>query len=103
MVYSAMPNPGTIILEDTRTCVLHAAPWNVVLHDDPVNYMGYVTLVIRKVFGYPKAKAEKHMMEVHQLGRSVVWTGERETAELHVHQLQAHHLNATMERTDADA
>ena len=98
-----MPDPGTVILEDTRTNTLQATPWNVVLHDDPVNYMGYVTLVIRKVFGYPKARAEKHMLEVHQLGRSVVWTGEREAAELHVHQLQAHHLTATMERTDAGA
>lgn len=93
-----MSGSGTVILPESSTTTALAMPWNVVLHDDPVNYMGFVTLVIRKVFGYAKEKAEKHMLEVHQLGRSVVWTGDREQAELYVHQLQAHHLTATMEK-----
>jgi ATP-dependent Clp protease adaptor protein ClpS len=93
-----MTDPGTVILEKPRNASLLATPWNVVLHDDPVNYMSYVTLVIQRVFGYAKTKAEKHMMEVHQLGRSVVWTGDREQAELYVHQLLGHHLSATMEK-----
>ena len=94
---------GTEILTRDQTTTSLALPWNVVLHDDPVNYMGFVTLVIRRVFGYPEAKAEKHMLEVHQLGRSVVWTGDREQAELYVHQLQSHHLTATMEKAGDDA
>ena len=35
------------------------------VHDDPVNLMGYVTWVFMRVFGYPEARAAKLMMEVH--------------------------------------
>ena len=72
-------------------------PWNVVVHNDPVNLMSYVTMIFRKVFGYPRERAEAHMLEVHQQGRSVVWTGAREQAEFYVQQLHAHLLLATLE------
>jgi len=74
-------------------------PWNVVVHNDPVNLMSYVTRVFQKVLGFSREKAEKHMMEVHLKGRSVVWTGERERAELYVQQLQANLLLTTMEKS----
>jgi len=73
-------------------------PWNVVVHNDPVNLMSYVTRVFRKVFGYPKDRARRHMLEVHNNGRSIVWTGVRERAEFYVEQLHAHLLLATIER-----
>ena len=31
-------------------------PWNVVVHDDPVNLMSYVTMVFQRVFGFSKAQ-----------------------------------------------
>jgi len=74
-------------------------PWNVVVHNDPVNLMSYVTLVFRRVFGYPAERAQKHMLEVHELGRSILWTGEREKAEFYVQQLHGHLLLATLERS----
>ncbi len=74
------------------------SPWNVVVHNDPVNLMSYVTLIFRRVFGYPRERAEHHMMEVHELGRSILWTGEREKAELYVQQLHLHLLLATLEQ-----
>src|SRR2546430_9451948 len=40
-------------------------PWQVVVHNDPVNLMSYVTMVFQRVFGYPREKAERHMLEVH--------------------------------------
>ncbi len=73
-------------------------PWQVVVHNDPVNLMSYVTMVFRRIFGYSKEKAEKHMMEVHNQGRSIVWTGSREKAEFYVQQLHTHLLLATLER-----
>lgn len=97
-----MPETGTTILENTRARASLATPWHVVLHDDPVNYMGYVTMVIQRVFGYPQEKAEHHMLEVHQSGRSVVWTGELEKAEHYVHQLLQHQLTATMEKAEGE-
>ncbi len=74
------------------------SPWNVVVHDDPVNYMGFVTLVLRRVFGYSEAKAEELMLQVHREGKSVVWSGVREKAEFYVQQLQAHQLLASMKK-----
>ncbi|MEI8340243.1 MAG: ATP-dependent Clp protease adapter ClpS [Verrucomicrobiota bacterium] len=75
-------------------------PWNVVVYNDPVNLMGYVTMVFQKVFGYARARAEKHMMEVHQQGRSIVWSGERERAEFYVQQLHGYLLLATLEKPE---
>lgn len=73
-------------------------PWNVIIYDDPVNLMEYVTKVIIKIFGYQKSKATSMMMEVHNLGRSIVWTGEKERAELYVQQLHESQLTAGMEK-----
>ncbi len=73
-------------------------PWQVVVHNDPVNLMTYVTMVFQKVFGLPRERAEQHMLEVHQKGRSVLWSGMRERAELYVQQLHGYLLLATLER-----
>jgi ATP-dependent Clp protease adaptor protein ClpS len=74
-------------------------PWQVIVHNDPVNLMSYVTMVFQRVFGYPREKAERHMLEVHHKGRSVLWTGVRERAELYVQQLHGYLLLATIEKT----
>lgn len=73
-------------------------PWCVVVYDDPVNLMSFVQLVFRRVFGYSAEKANALMLEVHHSGRSIVWRGEREKAELYVQQLQSYQLLAAMER-----
>ena len=75
-------------------------PWQVVVHNDPINLMSYVTMVFQKVFGFTHEKAEKHMLEVHENGRSVVWSGVRERAELYVQQLHGYLLLATLERVN---
>jgi len=85
---------------ETKTEVALDVPWKVIVHNDPVNLMSYVTMVFRRVLGFSKEKAEQHMMEVHQKGRSVVWSGGRERAELYVQQLHAYLLLATMERSE---
>jgi len=74
-----------------------APPWNVIVHDDPITLMTYVTMALQRVFGYPREKAQTLMMEVHQTGRSIVWTGAREQAELYVLKLHATQLLATLE------
>jgi ATP-dependent Clp protease adaptor protein ClpS len=88
-------------LEETKSATQIAAPWNVVVHNDPVNLMSYVTMVFQKVFGYSVDRARHHMLEVHHKGRSIVWTGDRETAELYVQQLHGYLLHATLERAEA--
>jgi ATP-dependent Clp protease adaptor protein ClpS len=73
-------------------------PWQIVVHNDPVNLMSYVTMVFQRVFGFPREKAERHMLEVHHNGRSILWSGMREPAELYVQQLHGYLLLATMEK-----
>ncbi len=70
----------------------------VVVHNDPVNLMSYVTMVFQRVFGYKRERAEKHMLEVHQQGRSILWSGVRERAEFYVQQLHSYLLLATIEK-----
>jgi ATP-dependent Clp protease adaptor protein ClpS len=72
--------------------------WQVVVWNDPVNYMEFVTHVFMRVFAWPRARAEKHMMEVHEKGRSVVAHAGFEKAEHYVHQLQGYSLHATVEK-----
>jgi ATP-dependent Clp protease adaptor protein ClpS len=85
-------------LTKTREDTSLDVPWNVVVHDDPVNLMGYVTHVLMKIFGYDEKKAAILMMQVHQQGRSIVWIGQREKAEFYTQQLQAHQLKTTLEK-----
>ena len=94
-----MPQTGTVIIEETRTAL--ATPWNVIVYNDPINLMSYVTMVLQRVFGYPHAKAKRMMLEVHNQGRSLVWSGEREQAEHYVHQLHGYQLLAKMEKSEA--
>jgi ATP-dependent Clp protease adaptor protein ClpS len=91
---------ATFVEDETKTTTALDKPWNVVVHNDPVNLMTYVTRVFQKVFGYAREKAERHMLEVHQQGRSIVWTGLREPAEAYVQQLHGYLLLATLERID---
>jgi ATP-dependent Clp protease adaptor protein ClpS len=83
-----------------RTKTQKDVPWNVVVLNDPVNLQTYVTMVFKKVFGYSQSKAETLMMEVHNQGRSIVWTGGREKAELYVQQLHGWQLQTTIEKTE---
>ena len=73
-------------------------PWVVVVWNDPVNLMTYVTYVFQKLFGYDKPKAEKLMLQVHEEGKAAVSQGNREQAELDVMRLQAHGLWATLQQ-----
>jgi ATP-dependent Clp protease adaptor protein ClpS len=82
---------------DTEVLTRLIPPWNVIVHDDPVTLMSYVTRVFMKVFGYAEHKARRLMLEVHNTGRSVVWTGAREKAETYVQKLQSHHLLTSLE------
>jgi ATP-dependent Clp protease adaptor protein ClpS len=72
-------------------------PWLVIVWNDPINLMSFVTYVFQKLFGYSKEKATKLMLDVHHKGRAVVSSGTRERAELDVYRLHEHGLWATME------
>jgi ATP-dependent Clp protease adaptor protein ClpS len=71
-------------------------PWIVIVWNDPINLMSYVTLVLQKLFGYTRARATQLMLQVHNDGKAVVSSGTREKAEHDVSRLHAHGLWATM-------
>ena len=93
---------GTSTQEETevQTKTSTAKPWNVIVHDDPISLMSYVTQVFMTVFGYSRPKAEKLMLEVHNDGRSVVWTGGREQAEIYLTKLLGYYLKTTLEQSE---
>ncbi len=99
--------PDITTIEESDTQVLEAdpeiqqdTPWHVMVYDDPVNLMTYVTKVLQQVFGYSADKASILMMEVHNAGESIVWTGGREKAELYVQQLQGFQLRASLRKAE---
>lgn len=89
--------PRPVIEQDTRSADDLAPTFFVICWNDPVNLMTYVTHVFMKIFGWGKQKAQKHMLEVHEKGKSVLVREGAEKAEFYVHQLQQYKLQATME------
>jgi ATP-dependent Clp protease adaptor protein ClpS len=75
-------------------------PWITIVWNDPINLMSYVTHVFMTVFGYPKQKAEKLMLDVHKRGKAVVSSGTRERMELDVNTLHGYGLWATLQQSD---
>ncbi|MGD1978411.1 MAG: ATP-dependent Clp protease adapter ClpS [Akkermansiaceae bacterium] len=75
-------------------------PWQVVVLDDPVNLMEYVSRVLMRIFGFSRDKAEELMMAVHQRGKAVVWAGGRERGEMYVNQLHGAQLHAKLEKSE---
>jgi ATP-dependent Clp protease adaptor protein ClpS len=92
--------PAEVELPDTEeeTEVGSDRPWVTIVWDDPVNLMSYVTYVLQKLFGYPKKKAERLMLQVHHEGRAAVSAGTREQMENDVQRLHAHGLWATLQK-----
>jgi ATP-dependent Clp protease adaptor protein ClpS len=93
--------PTTVKEPDVDSAVDTDRPWIVLVWNDPINLMSYVTLVLQKLFGYSLEKATALMLDVHHKGRAVVSNGTRERAELDVYRLHEHGLWATMQREDA--
>jgi ATP-dependent Clp protease adaptor protein ClpS len=102
MVVPAAPEvlPGTVeTIEEKPESTLEPG-YLVICWNDPVNFMQYVTHVFQTVFGWPKQKAEHHMLQVHEQGKSILTRESMEKAEHYVHQLQRYSLHATMERDE---
>ena len=88
--------PDETIAEEDETTIDPDRPWIVIVWNDPINLMSYVTHVLQKLFGYSKDKAYALMLDVHHKGKAVVNNGPREKCELDVYRLHEHGLWATM-------
>ena len=98
MVARASTAPVELDEPDVGEVTATDVPWIVLVWNDPINLMSYVTFVFQKLFGYSKEKATSLMLDVHEKGRAVVASGTREKCELDVFRLHEHGLWATMER-----
>ena len=65
--------------------------------------MSYVVFVFQKLFGYPRDKATKLMLDVHHKGKAAVSHGTREKCEFDVSRLHAHGLWAAMQKDSSSA
>jgi ATP-dependent Clp protease adaptor protein ClpS len=93
--------PQTLERTDTHRVVSPDVPWVTLVWNDPVNLMTYVSYVFRSYFGYPKAEADRLMLQVHNDGRAVVATGPREEMERHVEAMHDYGLWATVTKADS--
>jgi ATP-dependent Clp protease adaptor protein ClpS len=87
----AAANPLPDVLPDTEseTRTKRQPPYAVILHNDDVNTMEFVVVVLRKVFGYTVEKCVELMLEAHEKGRAAVWVGALEVAELKADQIRS--------------
>lgn len=79
--------PEVLPVEETETRTRRQPPYAVILHNDDTSTMQFVVAVLRKVFGYTLEKCVQLMLEAHEKGRCVVWTGPLELAELKADQI----------------
>jgi ATP-dependent Clp protease adaptor protein ClpS len=98
MPTSSSPAPVEVDDPDLGEVVEPDVPWIVLVWNDPINLMSYVTFVFQELFGYSLEKATSLMLDVHHKGRAVVASGTREKCELDVFRLHEHGLWATMQK-----
>ena len=79
------PNPR----ERTKPVTHLLPPHAVILHNDPINGFGYVVETLIKVFRYGGGRAFWLTLKAHTAGRTIVWTGCLEVAELKAEQIRA--------------
>jgi len=72
---------------DTKSGIL--PPYNVIIKNDDFHTMAFVILVLMEVFGYDKTKSFKLMALIHTEGETIVWTGQKEVAELKAEQVSS--------------
>jgi ATP-dependent Clp protease adaptor protein ClpS len=66
-------------------------PYNVILQNDDHHSQEFVVEVLSKVLRCPKERAFQLMIEAHTSGRSVIWSGPKEVAELKAEQVCTFH------------
>lgn len=84
--------------QSTKVFATPDAPWELIVWNDPVNLMSYVSYVFQSYFGYSEAKASALMMQVHTEGKSAVAQGAKEKMEAHAVAMHGFGLWATVHK-----
>ena len=74
--------PESITLDDTRTTTSLGKPHNVILFNDDHHSQEEVCIQIMKAINCGAQRAAAIMLEAHNTGRAVVFTGSLERCEL---------------------
>jgi ATP-dependent Clp protease adaptor protein ClpS len=88
---TSQPDTATIVESREETGTRRVPPYNVILENDDYHSFSFVIDVLRKALGYSEARAFQLMELAHTTGRSVVWTGTKEVAELKADQIGTFH------------
>ena len=95
-----MPQVAPVETPEIEEVPADDRPWVTIVWDDPVNLMSYVTHVFVTYLNYPKSKAEKLMLQVHNEGKAIVSSGSREAMERDVTAMHEYGLWATLDKAD---
>ncbi len=76
---------------EQETKVLRLPPYHVILENDDHHGMEFVVHVLREVFKYDLPKSFQIMMQAHEKGEAIAWTGSKEVAELKLEQMLTFH------------
>ncbi|MCL1595217.1 MAG: ATP-dependent Clp protease adapter ClpS [Actinomycetia bacterium] len=93
-----MTAPGIVREPEVDEGYSPELPWTVIVWDDPVNLMDYVVYVFQEVLRIQKEKATILMLQVHNEGKSAVFSGMREPAEFTATRIASYGLWTTLER-----
>lgn len=96
---AAVEMPLADPVQDTDLLEAFDPGWEVIVWNDPVNLMSYVVYVFRQVLSFDAQTAQKHMLEVHHLGKSCVARATREKAEHYLQQLQQRGLKVSLQKS----
>ena len=80
-----------------KTRVRHLPQYRVLLHNDPVNDMDRVVIVVCKVTPLPVREAIARMLEAHRTGVALLLVTHKELAEMYAEQMVWHDLTVTIE------
>lgn len=75
--------------EDIDNKTKRQPPYNVILMNDDDHTVEYVVTLCQKIFGFPVEKGLQKAVEIHEQGRSILWTGSLELAELKQQQIHS--------------
>ena len=92
------PAGGLGLLEHTELNVSTDNGWNLLLWNDPVNLMPYVTGILIEVLKISKEEAERHMLIAHLEGKSAIYNGDKDTCVDYAATLGAYSLWASVEK-----
>jgi ATP-dependent Clp protease adaptor protein ClpS len=97
----AAPGGGTtLVTRPASPRTRRLPPWNVILHNDDVNDMGYVVETIVALAALSRHVAILRMLEAHTQGIALLVSTHLEHAELLQEQFHSRRLTVTIEESD---